>query len=173
MNTSKVLMSWILSNLKEQHLLQSDAMPNVIVPQHAKHGDLALTMDPNVIAAPGQATNHDPKHVPVALKLFHSKLSPEQGKAQCLRFCPQTTQPGRQEELEHVRTGHLRPAHYWTSQANSASSCIEQLHQLNYLRTATTQRTTTTQDGYRPTSPCTATEHAGTLTAGQGATSKV
>ena len=141
MNTSKELMSVILSNLKEEHLLQSDDMPNFLAPQHAKHGDLAVTMDPNVIVAPGQAKNHDPQHVPVALKLFHSK-------AQCVRFCPQTTHPGRQEELEHVRTGHLRPAHYTTSASSD---------------TTATQRTTTTQDGYRPTSPCTATEHAGTM----------
>ena len=156
MNTTKELMSQIFSNLKKEHLLQSDDMPNFIAPPHAKHGDLAVTMDPNVIAAPGQARNHDPQHVPVALKLFHPKLPPEQGKAQCLRFCPQTTHPGRQEELEHVRTGHLRPAHY----NNSASSC-----------NATTQHTTTTQDGYRPTSPCTATEHAATMTPCPGAPS--
>ena len=76
MNTSKELMSQIFSNLKGEHLLQSDAMPNFIAPQHAKHGDLAVSMDPNVIAASGQATNHDPDHVPVALKLFHLMGSP-------------------------------------------------------------------------------------------------
>ena len=146
MNTSKEVMSLIFSTLKEKHLLQSDAMPNFIAPQNAKHGDLVVTMDPNVIAASGQATNHDPDHVPVALKLFHLMGSPEQGKAQCVRFCPQTTHPGRQEELEHVRSGHLRPAHY----NNSASSCTPS-EIVDDARL---------QDGYRPTSPCTATEHA-------------
>jgi hypothetical protein len=72
MNTSKERMSVIFSTLKREHLLQSDAMANFIVPPHGKHGDLAVAMDQGVSVACGEAINHDPKHVPVALKLLHS-----------------------------------------------------------------------------------------------------
>ena len=93
MNTSKERMSVIFSTLKREHLLQSDDMPNFIVPPHGKHGDLVVAMDQDVSVACGEATNHDPQHVPVALKLLHSDPPLDQGKAQCLRFCPQTTRP--------------------------------------------------------------------------------
>ena len=144
MNTSKERMSVIFSTLKRGHLLQSDAMPNFIVPPHGKHGDLAVAMDQGVSVACGEAINHDPKHVPVALKLLHSDPPLDQGKAQCLRFCPQTTRPTQKEELEHVRTGHLRPAHY----NNSVSSC------------AASEIAEDVRPQDSPTSPCTATEHA-------------
>ena len=144
MNTSKERMSVIFSALKGQRLLQSNAMPNFIVPSHGKHGDLAVAMDQDVSLACGKAINHDPKHVPVALKLLHSDPPLDQGKAQCLRFCPQTTHPTQKEELEHVRTGHLRPAQY----NNSVSSC------------AASEIAEDVRPQDSPTSPCTATEHA-------------
>jgi hypothetical protein len=87
MNTSKERMSLIFSTLRKEHLLQSDGMPNFIEPPHGKHGDLAITMDPDMTCACGEATNHDPKHVPVALKVYHSDPSSDQSKAQWLRFC--------------------------------------------------------------------------------------
>ena len=77
MNTSKELMSQIFGKLENERVLQSNAMPNFIVPPHGQHGDLVVSMDPNVTCAPGKATNHDPKHVPVALTLPHSDLSPD------------------------------------------------------------------------------------------------
>ena len=144
MNTSKERMSVIFSALKRKRLLQSNAMPNFIVPSHGKHGDLAVAMDQDVSLACGKAINHDPKHVPVALKLLHSDPPLDQGKAQCLRFCPQTTHPIQKEELEHVRTGHLRPAQY----NNSVSSC------------AASEIAEDVRPQDSPTSPCTATEHA-------------
>ena len=48
--------------------------------------------------------------------------SRDQGKAQQVRFCPQTALPTQKEELEHVRTGHLRPSHYNTSVSSGAAS---------------------------------------------------
>ena len=150
MNTSKERMSLLFSGFKKEHpgkLLQSDAMPNFIVPSHGKHGDLAIAMGQAVSVACGEATNHDHQHVPVALKLLHSDPSPDQRTAQRLRFCPHTTPPTQKEEREHARTGHLTPAHY----SNSASSC-------DAPGVAEDVRP---RDS--PTSPCTATEHAGSI----------
>ena len=139
MNTCKERMSLIFSTLKRDDVLQSDAMPNFIVPPHGKHGDLAIAMDQDVSVACGEAINHDPMHVPVAIKLLHSKWVP---------VCPQTTLPAQNEELEqqlrHSCTGHLRPAHY----NNSVSSC------------AASEIAEDVRPQDRPTSPCTATEHA-------------
>ena len=125
MNTSKERMSLIFSTLKREHLLQSDAMPNFIEPPHGKHGDLAIAMDQDVSLACGEAINHDLQHVPVALKLLHRI-------------------PTQNEELEHVRTGHLRPAHY----NNSVSSC------------AASEIAEDVRPQDSTTSLCTATEHA-------------
>ena len=193
MNTSKELMSVIFSTLKRDHLLQSDVLPNFIVPPHGKHGDLAIAKNQEVSLACGEATNHDPQHVPVGLKLLHSDPSPEQrkkeepehvrsvsscaapqnsptspytatehagsimiapdfpadplrdqGKAQQLPFFPQTALPTQKEELEHVRPGHVRPAHY----NNSVSSC------------AASEIAEDVRSQDSPTSPRTATERA-------------
>ena len=151
MNTTPERMALLFSGFKKEHpgkLLQSDAMPIFIVPPHGKHGDLAIAMGQAVSVACGEATNHDHQHVPVALKLLHSDPSPDQGTAQRLRFCPQTTPPTQKEEREHARTGHLTPAHY----SNSASSCdapgiAEDVRPWD-----------------SPTSPCTATERAESIT---------
>ena len=92
MNTSEYRMSVIFSEFKKAHLLQSDAMPNFLVPPHGKPGDLAIAMDHAVSVASGQARNHDHQHVPVALKLLLPDPSPDQGTTQRVRFCPDTTQ---------------------------------------------------------------------------------
>ena len=150
MNTSKELMSLIFSNLKKEHMLQSNAMPNFIAPPHGKHGDLVVSMDPDVAGARGEATNHDAKHVPVALTLFHSDPSPDQDKTHRVRICSQTTPPTQKEQLEHVRTRHLTPAHYNNSASTGvAAELAEHVHP---------------PDGDILTSPCTATEHAGSMT---------
>ena len=220
MNTSRTRMSLIFSTLKREHLLQSDVMPNIIEAPHGKHGDLAVAMDQDVSLACGKAMNHDPQHVPVALKLPHSQTalptqqeelervrrwrpayynnsvssgaaseiaedarpqdsptspctatehaesimilpdlhahpSREQGNAQLVRFCPQTALPTQKEELEHVRTGHLRPAHYNTSVSSCAAA---EMPEDARPQDSLTSPGTATEHG--PDSPCTATEHA-------------
>ena len=158
MNTSEYRMSVIFSEFKKAHLLQSDAMPNFLVPPHGKPGDLAIAMDHAVSVASGQARNHDHQHVPVALKLLLPDPSPDQGMTQRVRFCPDTTPPTPTEELEHARTGHLRPEHYNSSVSSCAAS--ESAEDVRPWDSPTSPRTATEHAESIMIPPCTATEHA-------------